>query len=58
VIQRPAAPVTGLTVRLPTDPDGKDVAKATSYTFELHTKSLTYGGRTYTYYDFAKATRR
>ena len=55
----PVAPATGLTIRLPTDPDGKDVApKLSSYTFELHTRSLTYGGRTYTYYDFAKATRR
>ena len=57
-VQRPAAAATGLTVRLPTDPDGKDTAKPTSYTFELHTKSLTYGGRTYTYYDFAKVARR
>jgi arylsulfatase A-like enzyme len=54
----PATPATGLTIRLPTDPDGKDVApKLSSYSFELHTKSLTFGGQTYTYFDFAKAAR-
>jgi arylsulfatase A-like enzyme len=58
-VLRPEAPATGLTVRLPTDPDGKAVAPGvTSYSFELHTKALAAGGRTYTYYDFAKATRR
>jgi arylsulfatase A-like enzyme len=57
-VQRPAAPATGLTVHLPTDPDGKDVApRLTSYSFELHVKSLTYGTRTYSYFDFAKAAR-
>ena len=51
--------MTGLTVRLPTDPDGKDVAPGlTRYSFELHTKSLGYGAQSYTYYDYAKATRR
>jgi arylsulfatase A-like enzyme len=54
-----APPVTGLTVKLPTDPDGKDVSKATTYTFQLHTKVLTASDkRTYTYYDFAKVQRR
>lgn len=58
-VQRPAAPATGLTIHLPTDPDGKDVApKLTSYTFELHTRSLRYGNQTYTYFDKAKASRR
>jgi predicted AlkP superfamily pyrophosphatase or phosphodiesterase len=58
-VQRPDAPATGLTIHLPTDADGKDIApKLTSYSFELHTRSLTQGGQTYTYYDFAKATRR
>jgi arylsulfatase A-like enzyme len=55
----PAAPATGLTVRLPTDPSGKDVApKLSTYNFELHTKALSFGDQTYTYFDFAKATRR
>jgi arylsulfatase A-like enzyme len=58
-VQRPRAPATGLTIRLPTDPDGKDIApKLSRYTFELHTKSLKYGDQTYTYFDFAKAARR
>jgi hypothetical protein len=58
-VQRPAVPATGLTVRLPTDPDGKDIAAALhSYTFELHTKTVRHGEHSYTYYDFAKATRR
>jgi arylsulfatase A-like enzyme len=58
-VARPAAPATGLTVRLPTDPDGKDVAaNLHTYSFELHTKALVSGGRTYTYFDFAQATRR
>ena len=58
-VQRPAAPATGLTIHLPTDPDGKDIAPGlSSYTFELHTKVLSYGAQSYTYYDEAKATRR
>jgi arylsulfatase A-like enzyme len=55
----PETAATGLTVRRPTDPDGKDVAPGVhSYTFELHIKELQYGGRTYTYYDLARASRR
>ena len=58
-VETPAAPATGLTIHLPTDPDGKDVAPGlTRYSFELHTKSLGYGAQSYTYYDYAKATRR
>lgn len=58
-VLQPGSPATGLTVRLPTDPDGKDVApKVTSYSFELHTKALSYGTQTYSYFDFAKASRR
>jgi predicted AlkP superfamily pyrophosphatase or phosphodiesterase len=56
---RPEAPATGLTIRLATNPDGKDVESAkSSYTFELHVKSLQHGGAKYTYFDFAKAVRR
>jgi len=55
----PGAPATGVTVHLPTDPDGKDVAPGLSqYTFELHTKSLRAGIESFTYFDFAKAVRR
>jgi arylsulfatase A-like enzyme len=58
-VQRPQAPATGVTVHLPTDPDGKDVApKLSTYSFELHTKALSYGKQRYTYFDFAKASRR
>ncbi|HET7506554.1 MAG TPA: alkaline phosphatase family protein [Kofleriaceae bacterium] len=58
-VLQPRAAATGLTVRRPTDPDGKDVVPGIhSYTFELHTKELVYGGRTYTYYDLATASRR
>jgi arylsulfatase A-like enzyme len=58
-VKRPAAPATGLTVHLPTDPDGKDVAPTLStYSLELHTKALSYGKQSYTYFDFAKASRR
>ena len=48
-----------MTVRLPTDPDGKDIAPGVStYTFELATQVVTYAGRTFTYFDRAKAIRR
>jgi hypothetical protein len=54
-----STPATGLKIALPTDPDGKDIAPGlTTYSFELHTKQLSYGSSTYTYYDHAKATRR
>jgi arylsulfatase A-like enzyme len=54
-----AEPSTGLTVRLPTDPDGKDVDTGkTTYTFEVQTKSVSYHGGKYVYYDSAKATRK
>ena len=44
---------------LATDPAGKDLdAGKTRYTFELRTKRLTHQGKTYTYFDSAKATRR
>ncbi|HEX3759955.1 MAG TPA: alkaline phosphatase family protein [Kofleriaceae bacterium] len=58
-VQRPQAPATGVTVHLPTDRDGKDVAaKPATYSFELHTKQLSYGKQSYMYFDFAKASRR
>ncbi|MFL5436748.1 MAG: hypothetical protein ACJ784_19720, partial [Myxococcales bacterium] len=58
-VLRPQAEATGLSVKLATDPDGKDVDPSkTTYTFELRTKRLVYRGKTYTYFDSAKATRR
>jgi arylsulfatase A-like enzyme len=58
-VLEPEAPATGLTIRLSTNPDGKDIEPGkTSYTFQLHTKTLSYAGTKYTYLDFAKAARR
>jgi hypothetical protein len=49
---------TGLTVKLPTDLDGRAVdPKLTRYTVELKTKTLTGGGASYTYFDQARAVR-
>jgi len=58
-VQQPAQPAAGLAISLPTDPDGKDVVPGRrTYSFELHTKTLRHGGQTYTYFDYAKASRR
>jgi hypothetical protein len=60
-VLRPEREANGLLVRLATDPAGKDVdaaASKTRYTFELRTKRLGYQGKTYTYFDSAKAVRR
>jgi arylsulfatase A-like enzyme len=49
---------TGLTVKLPTDLDGRAVdPKLTRYSVELRTKILTRGGASYTYFDEARAIR-
>jgi arylsulfatase A-like enzyme len=56
----PAAAATGLTFELPTDPTGaaKDttLAKGT-YNIELSVKDLTVGGKSYRYFDSARAVR-
>lgn len=58
-VQTPKSPATGLRVRLPTHRDGNAIAPGvTTYTFELHTQLLVHGRTTYTYFDFAKASRR
>ncbi len=55
----PNKAATGLTIRLPTDPDGKDVdATKSTYTFELQTKTLAHDRKAYIYFDSAKAVRR
>jgi arylsulfatase A-like enzyme len=51
----PAMPAAGLSMVLPTN--APDVGKST-YTFQLAVKDLTVGGRTYRYFDAAKATRQ
>jgi arylsulfatase A-like enzyme len=49
---------TGLTVKLPTDRDGRAVdPKLTTYSVELKTQILTRGGASYTYLDQARAVR-
>jgi arylsulfatase A-like enzyme len=49
---------TGLTVKLPTDLDGRAIDPALSkYAVELKTKVVTRGGASYTYFDQARAVR-
>jgi hypothetical protein len=49
---------TGLTVKLPTDDDGRAAdPKLTTYSVELKTQILTRGGASYTYFDEARALR-
>jgi hypothetical protein len=56
---QPKAEATGLTMRLPTDPDGKDVDTAKSrYTIRLQATSVSHQGKTHTYFDYAKAIRQ
>ncbi len=55
----PGAAATGLTMRLPTNPDGNDVdGGKSSYSIELHTKKVTRGNRSWTYFDFARPVRQ
>jgi hypothetical protein len=57
----PAAPATGLSFELPTDPTGqtKDAALTQgTYTIELAVKDLRVDGKTYRYFDYAKAVRQ
>jgi hypothetical protein len=56
----PAAAATGLTMHRPTSPDSNpgDVGAGTTYTFQLSKKQITVGGKPYTYFDSAKATRQ
>jgi len=54
----PATKATGLVMKLPTSPTGADVDPGkTSYTIQLAKKTLTAGGKSYTYFDSAKAIR-
>ncbi len=56
---RPNSVAIGISVKLPTDPGGREIdPDKKEYTIELETKSLTYQGRTYTYFDSAKAVRQ
>ncbi len=52
-------PASGLAMKLPTDPTGNTIdAGKSTYTIQLQTKNLSYGGKTFTYFDYAKALRR
>lgn len=56
---RPKTAVSGIATKLPTDPNGRDIdPDRKEYTIELHTKALSYQGKTYTYFDSAKAVRQ
>jgi arylsulfatase A-like enzyme len=56
---RPRSTATGLSVKLPTDPSGREVdPEKKEYTIELQTKALSYQDKTYTYFDSAKAARQ
>lgn len=56
----PAAPATGLRFELPTDPTGAtaDSTLTGSYNINLAVKDLTIDGKTYRYFDYAKAVRQ
>jgi len=57
----PASPASGLSFELPTDTTGatKDSAlTAGTYTIDLAVKDLTVDGKTYRYFDYAKAVRQ
>ena len=57
----PAAPATGLSFQLPTDPTGAstDTTLTTgTYTIDLNVKTLTRGSQSWTYFDSAKAVRQ
>ena len=58
-VLQPKAEATGLTMKLPTDPDGKDVDQGKSrYTIRLQATSVSRQGKTHTYFDHAKAIRQ
>jgi hypothetical protein len=58
-VLRPRSEATGIQVKLPTDPSGKDIDSSKStFSFNLYTKMLTYKSQTYIYYDKAKVDRQ
>jgi hypothetical protein len=49
---------SGLTIKLPTDLDGKAIdPNLSTYSVELRTKTLTKGGKSFTYFDQARSVR-
>lgn len=58
-LAKPKSDATNLVMKLPTSPTGADVDNGkTTYTIELRTKELTLMGKTWTYFDSAKAIRQ
>jgi hypothetical protein len=58
-VLQPKTAATGISVKLPTDPDGKDIENDVStFSFHLYTKTLSYRDNSYTYFDRAKVTRQ
>lgn len=60
-VLHPAAPATGLRFERPTDPTGATADPALpagTYSIDLAVKDLTAGGRTWRYFDYARAVRR
>jgi arylsulfatase A-like enzyme len=58
-VLQPTTTATGISVKLPTDPDGKDVENDVStFSFHLYTKTLSYRDNSYTYFDRAKVNRQ
>jgi arylsulfatase A-like enzyme len=50
---------TGLAMKLPTDPDGKDGdPSVSSYHTDLHTRTVSFCGKSHVYFDYAKAVRQ
>jgi hypothetical protein len=55
----PKTPATSISVKSPIDPDGKEVEQGLStFSFYLYTKTLSYRGQDYTYFDRAKVARQ
>jgi len=58
-VLQPKTAATGISVKLPTDPDGKDVENGVStFSFHLYTKTLSYRDNSFTYFDRAKVARQ
>jgi arylsulfatase A-like enzyme len=59
VYAEPTVPADGLTMALPTDPDGHEVDLDKSYfSFDLLAKQLTFGSRKYIYFDTTEVSRQ
>jgi arylsulfatase A-like enzyme len=57
-VLHPSQKAGPMTMKLPTDPDGKTLSQHSTYDIELSMKTLTQGGINYPYFDSAKAIRK